>query len=184
MELQSPASAELTVSDTGLGIPAAEMPSLFERFHRVRRPGARTYEGTGIGLALVQELVRLHSGEIRMTSTEGKGTTFTVTIPIGTQHAAKERLNPAGTQASTATGTASFIQEASRWLPERAEAEDGDDKSKTASAAKILVVEDNADMSQYIKYAIVAETLSGNGGGRWAGGVGGDSRRATRPGIE
>ena len=149
---QSPTGVELIVSDTGLGIPEVELPSLFERFHRVRRPGARTYEGTGIGLALVQELVKLHGGEIRVTSTEGKGTTFTVTIPIGAQHAAKERLYPARALTSTATGAASFVQEASRWLPEKVK--DGntsqDIENTEKSAAKILVAEDNADMSQYI----------------------------------
>ncbi len=157
MELRHrPAGAELTVSDTGLGIPAAELPSLFERFHRIRRPGARTYEGTGIGLALVQELVRLHGGEIRVASTEGKGTTFTVTIPARAQPASKEHANPGRVHASTATGAAPFVQEANRWLPERAETDDDpnpgnkDGEGRTASAAKILVAEDNADMSQYI----------------------------------
>jgi signal transduction histidine kinase len=153
---QSPAGAELTVSDTGLGIPAAELPSLFERFHRIRRPGARTYEGTGIGLALVQELVRLHGGEIRVASTEGKGTTFTVTIPARAQPASKEHANPGRVHAFTATGAAPFVQEANRWLPERTEPSDhsslagGNDEGGTKSAARILVAEDNADMSQYI----------------------------------
>src|SRR5262249_21631970 len=52
--------AVLTVSDTGIGIPEAELPHIFERFHRVEGAKGRSYEGTGIGLALVQELVRIH----------------------------------------------------------------------------------------------------------------------------
>src|SRR3712207_6779877 len=69
-------AAELTVSDTGVGIPAEELPRIFERFHRVEAARRRTYEGTGIGLALVQELVKLHAGSIRAQSTYGQGSTF------------------------------------------------------------------------------------------------------------
>jgi signal transduction histidine kinase len=77
---------ELRVADTGVGIPEAELPRMFERFHRVRHVRARTHEGTGIGLALVQELARLHGGGVTVASHEGQGTTFTVTIRTGTQH--------------------------------------------------------------------------------------------------
>ena len=75
--------AELQVSDTGTGIPEDEMPHLFKRFHRVEGARGRTFEGSGIGLALVQELVRLHGGSIRAESAEGTGTTFAVSIPFG-----------------------------------------------------------------------------------------------------
>ncbi len=60
--------AQLTVQDTGTGIPASEMPHIFERFHRVAGAQGRTIEGTGIGLALVHELVKLHSGSIEIES--------------------------------------------------------------------------------------------------------------------
>ena len=70
---------ELRVADTGVGIPEAELPRMFERFHRVKHSRARTHEGTGIGLALVQELARLHGGDVTVASQEGRGTTFTVT---------------------------------------------------------------------------------------------------------
>ena len=76
----------LTVQDTGTGIPAAELPHIFERFHRVEGARGRTIEGTGIGLALVQELVSLHHGSITAESEVDRGTTFTLTIPFGTQH--------------------------------------------------------------------------------------------------
>ncbi len=149
-------NAELIVRDTGIGIPSAELPRLFERFHRVRNTVARTHEGTGIGLALVQELIRLHGGDIRVASIEGEGTTFTLTIPAGVQHIPKEHAIATRSLASTATGSASFVQEANRWLPDPAEfAADlsscGDgDEGKARSKAKILVVEDNADMRQYV----------------------------------
>src|ERR1700704_5819224 len=69
---------EFAVTDSGVGIPEAELPRLFERFHRVKGAKARTHEGTGIGLALVQELVSLHSGVVCIESEEGKGSSFTV----------------------------------------------------------------------------------------------------------
>ncbi len=68
----------------GPGIPAAELPHLFERFHRVEGARGRSIEGSGIGLALVQELVRLHGGTIAVESTVGQGGTFTVRLPFGT----------------------------------------------------------------------------------------------------
>jgi signal transduction histidine kinase len=82
---------ELRVSDTGVGIPAADLPQIFDRFHRVRNTRARTHEGTGIGLALVQELARLHGGEVTVASEEGRGTTFTVSIRTGSMHLPPER---------------------------------------------------------------------------------------------
>ncbi|QYD68873.1 response regulator [Paraburkholderia edwinii] len=74
---------EVCVSDTGIGIPGHELPRLFERFHRVEGAAGRSVEGSGIGLALVQELVRLHGGEIRVDSKVGVGSCFTVALPDG-----------------------------------------------------------------------------------------------------
>ena len=74
---------ELRVQDTGTGIPAGELPHLFERFHRVEGARGRTHEGTGIGLALVQELTRLHGGRVEVESDFGRGSAFTVRIPLG-----------------------------------------------------------------------------------------------------
>ena len=73
--------AELRVRDTGIGIPAREMPHIFERFHRVGSSRGRTDEGSGIGLALVAELVKLHGGSVRAESVEGEGSTFTCRFP-------------------------------------------------------------------------------------------------------
>ena len=74
--------AELTVSDTGTGIAPAELPRLFERFHRIPNPEARTQEGSGIGLSLVRDLVHLHGGTIAVVSEPARGSTFTVRIPV------------------------------------------------------------------------------------------------------
>ena len=74
--------AELTVRDTGVGIPQDELSRVFVRFHRVEGERGRAHEGTGIGLALVKELVRLHGGEVKAKSATGGGATFTVSIPL------------------------------------------------------------------------------------------------------
>ena len=154
--------AELEVRDTGTGIPAHELPLIFDRFHRVQGARARTHEGTGIGLALVQELIRLHGGEVRVESSVGKGTTFALTVPFGSQHLPKERI-PAGARASTALGADPFVAEAMRWGDEPsageqpllarrlppdtlARAPDGH-----SSNARLLIADDNADMRGYMQ---------------------------------
>ncbi|WP_437297262.1 ATP-binding protein [Sorangium sp. So ce426] len=109
--------ADLTVRDTGTGIPDRELSHLFKRFHRVQGARSRTHEGSGIGLALVHELVRLHGGTIHVTSELSVGTSFTVSLPRGAGHLPKDSVNAARTLASTTTGAAPFVQEALRWLP-------------------------------------------------------------------
>jgi signal transduction histidine kinase len=93
--------AELTVSDSGVGIPAQDLPKVFERFHRVEGQRSRTHEGTGIGLALVRELVNLHGGEICVESEVGRGTTVQVRIPCGVARpSVAPRPQPAPTRSS------------------------------------------------------------------------------------
>jgi signal transduction histidine kinase len=108
------AFARLTVQDTGTGIPASELRQIFERFHRVEGARGRTIEGTGIGLALVQELVNLHGGSITAESEVSKGTTFTVTIPFGTDHLPKDKVRTTASPHSTASGSDAFLAEALR----------------------------------------------------------------------
>ena len=86
---------ELSIADTGTGIAEDELPRLFERFHRIEGARGRTFEGSGIGLALVQELAKLHGGDVKVASTYGKGTQFTVSIPMERAHLPTKRTEPA-----------------------------------------------------------------------------------------
>jgi signal transduction histidine kinase len=110
--------AVLTVADTGTGIPPADLPHIFERFHRVHEARSRSFEGTGIGLALVRDLVEQHGGTITVTSEPDRGTVFTLRLPRGHAH------RPADTVAAGNGGETgprrrgeAFVAEALRWLP-------------------------------------------------------------------
>ena len=107
----------LTVQDTGIGIAESELPYIFERFHRGAGAKGRTIEGTGIGLALVQELVKLHGGSIAVSSEIGKGSTFSVAIPVGAEHLPKEKVKQAVDGSANQTRSDLFVTEALRWLP-------------------------------------------------------------------
>ncbi len=143
------AAAELTVRDTGTGISAAELPRLFDRFHRISGARARTQEGSGIGLALVQELVRLHGGRVEAESVEGRGSTFRVSLPLGSAHLPEERVGELPTQAQGFASAAHFVEEAQQWEP-GAEPTEQQPSSDGAPRARILLAEDNADMRQYL----------------------------------
>jgi signal transduction histidine kinase len=142
---------EMAVEDSGTGIPASELPHLFERFHRVQGTKGRTVEGTGIGLALVQELVKFHAGSIAVKSEPGKGSTFTVSLPLGTAHLPAQNLRASSGQATPGSRTETFVEEALRWLP----AHDGDATHLTLARSahageRILLADDNADMREYV----------------------------------
>jgi signal transduction histidine kinase len=73
---------EISVSDTGVGIPAEHLPYLFERFYRADRSRTRATGGTGLGLAIVRQMVEAHGGKVWVESREGKGSRFTFTLPV------------------------------------------------------------------------------------------------------
>jgi signal transduction histidine kinase/CheY-like chemotaxis protein len=159
---------ELAVRDTGIGIPADEVPQLFERFHRVAGAQGRTHEGSGIGLALVQELAKLHGGSVSVESVYGQGSTFSVCIPRGNSHLPATQIGLARTQASTALGAQSFVEEALRWLPDAGVAEDDDFPSipiatpptaQGAERARVLIADDNADMRDYVRRLLSSSFL-------------------------
>ena len=112
-------AVELAVRDTGTGIPAEELPHIFERFHRVEGARGRTHEGTGIGLALVQELVKLHGGSVRVES-DARPREARSRSPSrpGKAHLPADRIGAARALASTALGAGPYVEEALRWLPD------------------------------------------------------------------
>jgi PAS domain S-box-containing protein len=145
--------AVLRVADTGAGIAAQDMPHLFERFHRGSTPQARSSEGSGIGLALVKELVGLHGGSITADSQPGAGSTFTVSIPLGRGHLAEGTVYPAS-QAPGPAVADSFLEEALRWLPAEAALPQagpaGDGAAGPPPDGSVLIADDNADMRDYL----------------------------------
>jgi signal transduction histidine kinase/DNA-binding response OmpR family regulator len=146
-------TVEVSISDTGIGIASEELPHIFERFHRIPGARGRTHEGTGIGLALVQELVRLHGGAVTVTSELNRGTTFTVSIPTGRDHLPADRVGAARTLASTGLGSTPFIEEALRWLPDQIQSETTGSAGAAVATrgARILLTDDNADMREYVR---------------------------------
>ncbi|HEU4955001.1 MAG TPA: ATP-binding protein, partial [Gemmatimonadales bacterium] len=141
-------AAELRVRDTGIGIPAEELPRLFERFHRVKGARGRSHEGTGIGLALVQDLVKLHRGTIAVASEPGQGTTFTVSLPFGTGHLPEPRPSAGPSLASTSTRAEAFVQEALRWSGP----ENGSERAASGvTRPRVLFADDNSDMREYVR---------------------------------
>jgi CheY-like chemotaxis protein len=171
---------ELSVRDTGVGIAPADLPRVFDRFHRAERTRARTHEGTGIGLALVRELVAMHGGTIRVDSVVEQGTTFTVSIPTGTAHLPQDRLGARRTLSSTAAGPMPYVQEALRWLPSPPDPGQASPAAADTTSARVLVADDNADMRDYIARLI---------GDRWTVATAPDGLRAleaarhTRPDV-
>ncbi len=124
---------------------------MFERFHRIEQNRGRTHEGTGIGLALVKELVRLHGGTIAVESVFGKGSTFTVTIPMGKAHLDVGRIRATDVRASTAVRPAAFVEEALRWLPDHVGMNGlAEMPQRSAKGSRILWADDNADMRAYV----------------------------------
>lgn len=164
--------AVLTVRDTGVGISPEHLPLLFERFHRIAGSSGRTQEGTGIGLALVKELVHLHGGEVHARSEPDRGSEFIVSLPMGRAHLRASQIGDGVTPPSTALNAASYVAEALRWLPTVA----GGAKSEPAALAVgpaestlapvsasahagadrpyIVLADDNSDMREYITHLL------------------------------
>ncbi|HEY0464398.1 MAG TPA: ATP-binding protein, partial [Polyangiaceae bacterium] len=141
--------AVLTVRDSGVGVAAHELPRLFERFHRIEGTRARTHEGSGIGLALVHELVRLHGGSIEVSSELDRGTTFSIALPGGKAHLAEDSIGDTGRPTPT-SAYAAYVEEALRWVPSSSAGAASSRKREAQLGSRILVADDNADMREYI----------------------------------
>ncbi|WP_204137555.1 response regulator [Halomicronema sp. CCY15110] len=138
------------VSDTGIGIHADQLPHLFDRFRQADGSTNRRYEGTGLGLALVKELVSLHHGSIDVASTYGQGTTFAITLPTGHHHLPAEQIV---TQAATIEISRAEVELADISMmaeDEAAAAMTHTSPNGLTGMPRILVVDDNSDLRSYI----------------------------------
>ncbi len=177
----------VSVSDTGVGIPEHELPRIFERFHRVEGGRGRSQEGSGIGLALVRELVGLNAGTIDVRSTPNVGTTFVVKLPLGSAHPPTEPRDDQGVAGGSAGRRVPslYLQEALGWLP--ASPSNAAEDTAVASVkdprrpalttrARVLLVDDNADMREYL-----TRLFSGHG---WSVKAVGDGETAFASALE
>jgi signal transduction histidine kinase/ligand-binding sensor domain-containing protein/CheY-like chemotaxis protein len=148
------AFTEIVVRDTGQGIPAEELPRIFDRFHQVEPTSTRLHGGAGIGLALAKELVERHGGTIDVESQLGFGTAFFVRLPLGNEHLDPDDIveeEPGETAPEAAGLEAALFDVEEDPLPETA------DRAKPPEGAPtILVVEDNADMRDYLRSLLAA----------------------------
>ncbi len=166
-------AAELSVRDTGTGIPPHELPHLFERFYRVKGAHGRTFEGSGIGLSRVEELAKLHGGKVTVTSTLNSGSTFTVSVPLGHSHLPIDRIGARRNTDSTGVQGEAYVQEALRWLPGAESATDeipagdllaispalqrGQAEPQSNQKPRIVFADDNADMRDYVTRLLSAQ---------------------------
>ncbi len=152
LEPETDGTVCIEVADTGPGIAETHLSHLFDRFYQVESDTRRSHEGTGIGLALVKELVELHDGTITVNSREGFGTTFTIHLPPRVVSDASEIEEvtadveeaepvPGDGAAQSITGSLTIPADLLPALP----------PETPEQATVVLVVEDNADMRAYIR---------------------------------
>jgi signal transduction histidine kinase len=151
--------AEITVRDTGTGIPAAELPHVFDRFRRVAGARGRSIEGSGIGLALVRELVNVHGGTICVASEMGRGSAFTVALRFGNEHLPADRVGKAPAENAREIRAQAYIDEALSWLGDASRGTAGPIVGEIgliapvvgAGSQRVLIADDNIDMRTYLQ---------------------------------
>lgn len=139
--------AQLTVHDTGIGIDADKLPFIFDRFYQVDDNTTRSFEGTGVGLALVRELTNLLGGKVEVESRPGDGSTFTVRLPVEPASSA----DPSATEVSQLPVAVQLTPKTKSVLAEEASLATVDD-----DRALVLVVEDNADLCKFMADELLA----------------------------
>ena len=147
-------AAVISVSDSGIGIPGDQLNKVFDRFYQVDSSQTRGYEGSGLGLALAKDLVELHHGKISVNSKEGKGTTFTVTLPLGKEHLRKDEIADRGETVKAELIAEDFVPSNGREAV--METEKVRENETASEGPVLLIVEDNIDMRQYIRKTLSA----------------------------
>jgi signal transduction histidine kinase len=168
----------VSVTDTGIGIPEDQQDLIFDRFHRVENSTVRSQEGTGIGLALVRELVKIHKGRIDVSSRLNEGSTFTVTLPTGRGHLPADRISVEPDYDGTGNERAIYVEESLKWLPlTTADTIEREAAGPVLPALlnpampadkrfKVLLADDNADMRDYVGRLLAGRyelTMANNG---------------------
>ncbi|MGL5081069.1 MAG: response regulator [Microcoleaceae cyanobacterium] len=154
----------LQVKDSGIGIREEQIPYLFERFRQAEGSASRSYEGSGLGLALVKELVDLHKGNIRVDSVYGSGTTFNIWLPFGSAHLPEEQvvdvpaeLNPHRSAVEFADIEVELSEEqviaAQNGMGQVLSSETPEPLPELAQNC-ILVVDDNPDLRSYLSFIL------------------------------
>ena len=147
----------LQVQDTGIGIVKEQIPHLFERFRQAEGSANRSYEGSGLGLALVKELVELHGGQVTLESVYGQGTTFTLWLLTGNAHLPAQQILETPTELNTSrasveladlelVSTTDNIEDTTINLSPSIDTQD----SALKTQHSILVVDDNPDLRTYV----------------------------------
>ncbi|MFB2878279.1 response regulator [Floridanema aerugineum] len=147
----------LQIKDTGIGIRTEQIPHLFQRFRQAEGSVNRSYEGSGLGLALVKELVELHGGQISVESIYGAGSTFTVWLQTGMAHLPLDQILEVPTQLQASRAAVELADLEILEAPETREisreqvtTEISVDDHENSNAPTILVVDDNPDLRSYV----------------------------------
>jgi adenylate cyclase len=153
------------VKDTGIGIRTDQLPYLFDRFRQADGSASRGYEGSGLGLALVKELVDLHGGKVTVESVYGEGTTFSVWLQPGKAHLPAAQINEVPVEIESSRATVeladvetelqSQVKQTGQLQVEPSQINLPNQPSNhkrpaEAASARVLIVEDNADMRSYV----------------------------------
>ncbi len=149
---------EIAVSDTGSGIPSSKLPYVFDRFYQVEGTVHTGIEGTGVGLALVKELVELHHGSVRVASELGKGSTFTVRLPLGSSHLDEGEIAEWDEDMT--------LREIAAPPDVETPIAAVDEASLPPDGERVLIVEDNADLRDFLRQQLRTDYVvieSGNG---------------------
>ncbi|KAJ3024153.1 hypothetical protein HKX48_005554 [Thoreauomyces humboldtii] len=159
--------AEVTIADTGVGIPPEDVEKVFERFHRVEQVYKRSSEGTGIGLALTLELVRLHSGTISLSSKLSEGSSFTVRVPLGRDHLQNSQVLETASDVQSQNSVrldSQFLEEIKGW--------DASAKEDTSSTNDLLRSPDGTSAAETPERPSLVTEIQKSGIAHWGGGMG------------
>lgn len=148
----------MQVIDTGIGIRTEQIPHLFERFQQAEGSVNRSYEGSGLGLALVKELVELHKGQISVESLYSKGTTFTIWLQTGTSHLPLEQVLEIPTEIQSSRAAVELADLDIEFPLDKEREIDSSQENKqdpiaspsNPNTSSILVVDDNPDLRDYV----------------------------------